>query len=63
MSTPKMLSEKQAASYLNVSVRTLQDWRRKRFGPSYTKLGSRVRYPSSAINQFVEANQVDPKSK
>ena len=48
------LKEQQVAERLNVSVSTLQAWRWKGFGPSFTKFGKSVRYSAEEIERFVE---------
>ncbi|WP_084087054.1 helix-turn-helix domain-containing protein [Aerolutibacter daejeonensis] len=56
------LSEQEAADYLGVlSVRTLQDWRRKRTGPAYLRLGRRVAYPVRDLDAFLMSARVAPK--
>lgn len=49
----KNLTEKELAAELNVSIRTLQDWRQRGCGPSFLKLGKAVRYPSDSVDAFV----------
>lgn len=49
----KNLTEKELALILNVSIRTLQDWRQRGCGPSYLKLGKSVRYPSDGVDTFI----------
>jgi len=41
---PVLLTEAQVADGLNISPRTLQQWRYKGGGPRYSKVGSAVRY-------------------
>lgn len=56
------LSEQEAATHLGVlSVRTLQDWRRKGTGPAYFRLGRRVAYSLADLNAFLAAARVAPK--
>lgn len=40
-----LLTEKEAAKALNVSVRTLQGWRVRGIGPRHVKLGDTLRAP------------------
>lgn len=59
---PRRLSESEAATYLGVlSVRTLQDWRRKRVGPAYSRLGRRVAYSTEDLDAYLAASRVEPK--
>ena len=56
------LREREAAAFLGpVSVRTLQDWRARRVGPVYTKVGRRVAYDVADLEAFLRANRVAPK--
>ena len=56
------LSDREAAAFLGpVSVRTLQDWRARRVGPVYTKVGRRVAYDVADLEAFLRANRVAPK--
>ena len=54
------LSERDAASFLGITQRTLQDWRLNRRGPAYIKLGRRVAYDREDLEQFLAANRVEP---
>ncbi len=53
-----LLNEAQAASILNVSIRTLQQWRVSGRGPCFTKMGRSVRYRESDLSGFVEKGMV-----
>ena len=48
------LSEKALARKWSISHRTLQRWRWLNQGPSYLKIGGRVRYTQEAIKSFEE---------
>ena len=50
---PMTLSTKQAARVLNVSHRTLEDWRRKGSGPMFRRWGRSVRYVLTELEAFV----------
>ena len=50
-----MFNETELASCWKISVRTLQDWRRRKTGPRFVKLqGWAVRYPLQAVIDFEE---------
>nr|NDG07488.1 hypothetical protein [Oxalobacteraceae bacterium] len=50
-----MFDETELASRWKISVRTLQDWRRRKTGPQFVKLqGWAVRYPLQAVIDFEE---------
>lgn len=51
---PILLSEVQAANLLGVKQRTLQQWRHRKCGPKYIKVGERmVRYRISDLNSWL----------
>ena len=52
--TRRFDTEAQAATYLNVSRRTLQAWRQRGGGPEYIKLGGAVRYDRAALDRYIE---------
>jgi DNA-binding transcriptional MerR regulator len=58
------LTEIEAAGILNVSPRTLQQWRVKGGGPPFQKLGAAVRYDPDALAAWINAqtrsNTSDP---
>jgi hypothetical protein len=50
----KLLTQKQAADFLNVSPRTLESWRRKRTGPRYTRYSNRcLRYSERELADWL----------
>lgn len=63
--THRRLSETEAADYLGVAKRTLQDWRLRRVGPAYSKLGTaaraRIVYDIADLDAFLAAGRVEPK--
>ena len=56
-----LLTEKQAAATLNVSLACLRRWRRIGSGPRFTRLTRLVRYEPSAVREFVEKCTVSPE--
>jgi hypothetical protein len=52
------MNESDAAEFLDVRVRTLQDWRFKKTGPVYCKFGGAVRYPLAELERFADAARV-----
>jgi predicted DNA-binding transcriptional regulator AlpA len=50
-----LLNERQTATMLNISVRTLQRLRAIGNGPVYVKLGRLVRYQSDAVDNYLAA--------
>jgi hypothetical protein len=51
--TLQMLSEKQVANILKISVALLRRWRKLRCGPKFCHLGRCVRYDVRVIERFV----------
>jgi excisionase family DNA binding protein len=51
-----LLREGDAASLLNLSTRTLQDWRVRGGGPKFRKLGRSVRYRLEDVQAYVNEN-------
>lgn len=46
------LTENQLAERWGLSIKTLQDWRRKGVGVAYLKLGKAIRYPHEVVEQY-----------
>ena len=52
-----VLSAKEAAQYLGVSVSTLKNWRAKKIGPKSTRRGARlVAYRPADLEKFLDDN-------
>lgn len=62
LSFPRRLSEREAAAYLGLSPRTLQDWRTKGVGMPYAKVGRRVSYAAADLDAFLVSVRVEPKA-
>lgn len=60
MSTHTNLTTNEAAEYLRVSARTMIRWRNERIGPPWTKIGHRVVYRRSDLEQWLSANRIHP---
>ncbi len=52
-----LLDEDQAAAMLNVSKRTLRRFRQKGKGPRFNKIGGKVRYRRSSIEEWLRNNE------
>ncbi|WP_408015368.1 helix-turn-helix domain-containing protein [Ruegeria haliotis] len=50
---PAFLSEKQAASYLNMSVQWLRKCRSNGTGPTWMKFGQAIRYPVAGLEYYI----------
>ena len=54
------LEPKAAAAYLNVSVRCLEDWRKRGTGPKWKKVGRRVIYRFAELDAHLERGDQPP---
>ena len=53
-----LLDEREAAAILSASVQTLRNWRWRREGPRFRKIGARmVRYARADLLAFIEGAQ------
>ena len=48
-----LMTEKELAKYLNLSVAACRKWRTKGHGPKFLKLGSAVRYQRQDVDQWI----------
>ncbi|GBF59256.1 hypothetical protein PbB2_02948 [Candidatus Phycosocius bacilliformis] len=55
------LGPKQAAYWLGVSVRTMEDWRARGEGPPYYKVGGAIRYSIAELEAWFEGRRVIPE--
>lgn len=53
----KKLKEPLAAPYLNVSIHTLQKWRRTGQGPAFYRTGRAISYDIDDLDDFLKANK------
>ena len=58
-----LLTEQEAAELLNVSVRTLQDWRVTSDGPPFARVGRLVRYRRDSLHAWLAQNTVQPRTR
>jgi hypothetical protein len=59
MATDDLLTPEQAAKQLHIGPQTLAVWRcHRRYPLAYVKIGSKVLYPQSAIDRFIESRTV-----
>ena len=52
---PQLLTETQVAAITGLAVSTLRNWRSKRIGPPYRKLGGAVRYDADKLTAWIES--------
>jgi len=54
------MSEREAATAVHKTVRTLRAWRKRREGPPYAYFGRTIRYHRPAFIEFFKASQIVP---
>lgn len=55
-----MMTEREAADLLAVSVFTLRSWRSQRRGPVYRRVGGAIRYDFADLMAFLDEGSVRP---
>jgi len=58
-----VVDEKQAAAYVNLSVKTLQARRAAHKAPAFLKIGRSIRYRMADLDAFLSAHRVDPEAR
>lgn len=54
----ELLTRREAALALGVTVATLEAWATRRFGPTYIKVGRLVKYRRTDLEKFIQARAV-----
>ncbi len=54
----ELLTPKEAAAFLKVSIHTLAKWRQHKTGPEYTRTGNRIKYTKKALETYLKENTV-----
>ncbi len=62
MNAERLFTTPEAAAKLGVAPATLVDWRFRRRGPKYTKVGRLIRYREQDLTDFLQDGLVDPKT-
>ncbi len=57
------LTNEEAAAELKVKPDTLDQWRYRRKGPRYYKVGGRIQYKRSDIEAWLEGRAVNPEAE
>lgn len=58
-----LLNEVQAADRLNLSIRTLQAWRSRGYGPVFIRAGRAVRYRPRDLTAWLDQRAVEHPSR
>lgn len=53
----KLLTEREIADLLNMSMRTLQEYRFRGIGPRFIKIGRAVRYSPEDVEAYIAARR------
>jgi len=48
------------ADRIGCTIRTLENWRQRRVGPAWVKVGNRVMYRERALNDWIRSNEQQP---
>ena len=56
----ELLIPRDVAAQLGVTIGTLVDWRFRKVGPPYVKVGKLVRYPADALAAWLASRTVKP---
>ena len=54
-----LLTTAEAASFLNISPKTLVNWRLLGIGPRYVKIGRRIRYRKEDLESYIQSSLVE----
>jgi hypothetical protein len=63
MNTSILLTPEQVADLLQRPIRTLAQWRYRREGPPYLKVGGSIRYRTVDVERWLDAQRVAPGSE
>lgn len=58
-----LLTTAEAADYLRIEKRTLENWRVSGRGPAFVRLGGAVRYRTGALERFIAENECHSTAK
>ncbi|WP_376716622.1 helix-turn-helix transcriptional regulator [Microbacterium aquilitoris] len=53
-SLPRLLTSQQLASYLQIPLRTIEDWRLRQYGPAHIQIGKRVMYREDVVAAWID---------
>lgn len=55
----RLLTETEVAAQLQISEKTLRNWRQDRKGLNYVKVGANVRYKQKDIDEYIEQHTIN----
>jgi hypothetical protein len=62
MEIHELLTERETAPLLRLTVKTLQSWRALKKGPRFVRVGRRILYARSEIERFITTNTIETAS-
>lgn len=62
MNQTMVVNESEAAQFLGLKRQTLANWRGVK-GPKYVKVGGRIVYKISDLEDFLNRNTIDPEAR
>ena len=54
-----LLNTHEAAKYLKISSGTMTNWRNRKRGPAYIKVGNNIRYQISDLQEWIKRQRVE----
>jgi hypothetical protein len=57
------LTDREASKLTGLAVQTLRNYRQKRKGPAYSKIGSAVRYSRHDLNLYMQKYRIEPSAE
>ena len=58
-----VLNDREAAAFLGLGVQSLRNARSHREGPPYIKMGWRVVYKVSDLEEYLNRHRIDPQAR
>ena len=62
MQETSVVDERQAAKYLGLARQSMANRRCKRLPPPYIKIGARIMYKISDLQEFLDRHRIDPEA-
>jgi len=54
----RLMNDEKAAKFLDVGLQTMRNWRCRRQGPDYIKMGRSVRYSERDLLRYLESRKI-----
>jgi len=59
----RFMDTRQAAKFLNLKPQTLMNWRHRRCGPPYHRLGGRIIYDLADLEAYLARHRIVPEGQ